>query len=303
MQTDQEKRPPVGIAQDLGSDLRRILAPNPSPMTFWGTNTYVLGTRQLAVIDPGPDDTAHLQAILRAIGPGQCVSHILVTHAHLDHSPLAARLSDETGAPVFAYGDARAGRSPVMQHLADTGMIGGGEGVDVTFTPDQLLFDGESVVGDGWQITPHWTPGHFGNHLCFVIEDTILTGDLVMGWASSLVSPPDGDLTQFMASCRRLKALHARRFLPGHGGPIEDPAARLDWLISHRLAREAAILEVLHAGPRSASQVTAIVYADTPAHLLPVARRNVLAHLIDLTQKSRIIPLGELHADTAFACL
>ncbi|WP_417728026.1 MBL fold metallo-hydrolase [Roseovarius sp.] len=300
MQADQGKRPPVGLAQDLGRDIRRILAPNPSAMTFWGTNTYLLGTRQLAVIDPGPDDTSHLMAILGALGPGQSISHIFVTHAHLDHAPLAARLSAETGAPVFAYGDANAGRSPVMQRLAETGMIGGGEGVDAGFSPDLLLCDGETVTGDGWQLTAHWTPGHFGNHLCFAVGDIVMTGDLVMGWASSLVSPPDGDLTQFMASCAKVRTLNATRFLPGHGAPIESPAARVEWLISHRQAREIAILDALRNAPKTATQIASDVYADTPLNLLPAAGRNVLAHLIDLTQKSRARAVDHLHADAIF---
>lgn len=301
MQLEQGEKPPTGVAQDLGGNLRRILAANPSPMTFWGTNTYLLGTRQLAVIDPGPDDPDHLAAILRALGPGQSVSHILITHAHLDHSPLAARLSAETGAPVLAYGDARVGRSPVMQRLAESGLIGGGEGVDTDFTPDLVLCDGEVVTGDGWQITAHWTPGHFGNHLCFATGDTVLTGDLVMGWASSLVSPPDGDLTQFMTSCARIQALGARRHLPGHGAPIETPLARLDWLMSHRRAREAAILEALRQGPLTAPQIAAQLYTDTPATLLPAASRNVLAHLVDLTQKSLVKPLQTLSANSSFS--
>jgi glyoxylase-like metal-dependent hydrolase (beta-lactamase superfamily II) len=301
MQATQGKSPPIGIAEDLGQDIRRILAPNPSPMTFWGTNTYLVGTGRLAVIDPGPDDPAHLTAILAAIGPGQSVSHIFVTHAHLDHSPLAARLSDETGAPVLAYGDARAGRSAMMQHLAESGLMGGGEGVDADFTPDLVLCDGERITGDDWHITAHWTPGHFGNHMSFEIADSVLTGDLVMGWASSLVSPPDGDLTDFLRSCARLGRLSARRFLPGHGAVIEQPLARLDWLVAHRKAREAAILETLTQAPLDTTEITARVYADTPESLLPAARRNVLAHLIDLMQKSQVAPVGRLHADAKFA--
>lgn len=301
MHGTQGNRPPVGIAEDLGQDIRRILAPNPSPMTFWGTNTYLVGTRRLAVIDPGPDDPAHRAAILRALGPHQSISHILVTHAHLDHSPLAARLSAETGAPVLAYGDAQAGRSAVMQRLAESGLMGGGEGVDAGFCPDLVLCDGERITGDGWQITAHWTPGHFGNHLSFEIGDSVLTGDLVMGWASSLVSPPDGDLTEFLRSCKRLGTLAARRFLPGHGAAIDSPKARLEWLIAHRKARGVAILEALVAAPMTAAEIAEIVYADTPKNLLPAARRNVLAHLIALMQDSRVVPVGILQADARFA--
>ncbi|WP_300547330.1 MBL fold metallo-hydrolase [Roseovarius sp.] len=303
MHLPQGERPAIGHAEAIGPDLRRILAPNPSPMTFWGTNTYLLGARDLAVIDPGPDDSAHLAAILRALEPGQRISHIFVTHSHLDHSPLAARLGAQTGAPVLAYGDARAGRSPVMAELAESAEIGGGEGVDHGFAPDTPLCDGQEVTGDGWRLKAHWTPGHFGNHLCFESGDEVFTGDLVMGWASSLVSPPDGDLTHFMASCARLRGLCARRHLPGHGAPIDTPAARLDWLIGHRMTREAAILSALDAGPQTAAQIANDIYTETPAKLLPAATRNVLAHLIDLMQKSEVAPQDTFHANSQFARL
>ncbi|MET4103141.1 glyoxylase-like metal-dependent hydrolase (beta-lactamase superfamily II) [Roseovarius sp. MBR-78] len=296
-----DTRPSVGAARDLGGDIRAILAPNPSPMTHWGTNTYLLGQRRLAVIDPGPDDPAHLAAILGALGPGQSISHILVTHAHLDHSPLVARLGAETGAPVLAYGDARAGRSAVMTRLAEAGGIGGGEGVDAGFAPDVPLADGETVTGDGWQITAHWTPGHFGNHMCFQSGETMFSGDLVMGWASTLISPPDGDLTQFRASCARLAGAAPARLLPGHGAPVTDPAARIGWLLAHRDAREAAILAALADGPACARRLAARIYTDTPAALLPAATRNTLAHLLDLMQKSRVTAFAPLTAETRFA--
>ncbi|MEI4231738.1 MBL fold metallo-hydrolase [Roseovarius sp. D22-M7] len=300
MHLDQGKAPTVGVARHAGHGLRCVLAPNASPMTFRGTNTYLLGTRQLAVIDPGPDDAAHLDAILAALLPGQSISHIFVTHAHLDHSGLAARLAAETGAQVLAYGDAHAGRSAVMQTLAERGLTGGGEAIDQGFAPDLALGDGETIRGDGWQITAHWTPGHFSNHMCYACGDTMLTGDVVMGWASSVVSPPEGDVTQYMASCARLRGLGAARHLPGHGAPIEDPDARLVWLMAHRRAREAEIMSALEDGPASAATLAAFIYTDTPAGLIPAATRNVLAHLIDLTQKSRVRPEGELHPEARF---
>lgn len=300
--TDQNTFDPVpGQAEQIGPDLRRILAPNPSPMTFRGTNTYLLGSRDLAVIDPGPEDGTHLEAILRAVAPGQRITHILVTHAHLDHAPLSRRLADETGAPVLAFGDAAAGRSAVMQDLAASGLLGGGEGVDRSFAPDINLRDGEYVAGDGWHLRAHWTPGHFGNHMSFATQDFVFTGDIVMGWASSLVSPPDGDLTDFMASCQRLKQIGAAVFHPGHGAPIHSPAARLDWLMTHRRSREATILEQLAKGPATAATLTAVIYTDTPPALLPAAERNVLAHLIDLHQRARVKPLGNLSAAAVFA--
>jgi glyoxylase-like metal-dependent hydrolase (beta-lactamase superfamily II) len=300
MQLDQGTAPPVGVAQKLDGNLRCVLAPNPSPMTFRGTNTYLLGTRRLAVIDPGPDDTDHLDAIMDALRPGQSISHIFVTHAHLDHSALARRLATRTGAPVLAYGTARAGRSAIMQTLAERGMTGGGEATDQDLLPDETLEDGETIRGDGWQITAHWTPGHFSNHMCYLAGDTLLSGDQVMGWASSVVSPPDGDLNQYMASCTKLRGLGAARHMPGHGAPVEDPDTRLVWLMAHRRAREAAIITALEDGPATASGIAERIYTDTPAELMPAATRNVLAHLVDLTQKSRVHPEGDLHPDARF---
>lgn len=300
MTSESRFDPPPGQPEDMGRGIRRILAPNPSPMTFRGTNTYLLGETGLAVIDPGPDDGAHLQAILDAVRPGQRITHIFVTHAHLDHSPLAARLSTATGAPVLAYGPATAGRSAVMEQLVASGLSDGGEGIDHAFAPDRVLADAQIVEGEGWQITAHWTPGHLGNHMCFAARDVIFTGDLVMGWASSLVSPPDGDLTDFMESCARLRALPADLFHSGHGAPIEDPHARLDWLISHRRARESAILEQLRYGPADAHSLARAIYTDTPAALLPAATRNVLAHLIDLKGKNMATALDPLSAEARF---
>lgn len=262
----------------------RVLAPNPSPMTAEGTNTYLLGTSEVTVIDPGPADAAHLRAILAACA-GRPVARILVTHAHLDHSPLAGPLSRETGAPVLAYGDAGAGRSPVMQGL---GRIGGGEGVDAGFVPDEMLKDGAMIETADGPIRALWTPGHFGNHMAFLWRDMGFVGDLVMGWASSLVSPPDGDLTQFMASCRRLRSEPLRVLHSGHGAPVGDPAARIDWLIAHRESREAEILHCLGQKAGDAADLARRIYVDTPAALLPAASRNVLAHLIDLETRSLV---------------
>lgn len=284
----------------LGAGLRRLTAPNPSPMAFRGTNTYLLGTRGLAVIDPGPNDPAHLEAILAAVGPGQRITHILVTHAHLDHSPLARPLARETGAPVLAFGDARAGRSAVMTRLAEAGLAGGGEGVETGFAPDATLADGAEVAGDGWRLRALHTPGHFGNHLCFAAGDTLFTGDLVMGWASSLVSPPDGDLTDFMASCARLAGHRWRVMHPGHGAPIADPAARLDWLIAHRRTREAQIRAALAEAPGTAETLARRIYADTPPELLPAAARNVFAHLVDLAGRDLARAEGPLSAEARF---
>lgn len=292
--------PPVGVAVDLAPGLRRVVAPNPSPMTYRGTNTYLVGTRELAVIDPGPESAAHLEAILAALGPGQSISHIVVTHTHLDHSPLARPLAARTGAPVLAYGGPEAGRSAVMQALAAGGLAGGGEGIDRAFTPDRTVADGEVIEGDGWALEVIHTPGHLGNHIALAWEDLCFTADHVMGWASSLVSPPDGDLTDFMAACARLRARNWRAFHPGHGAPVEAPAARLDWLIEHRQGREAAILEALEDGTATARGLAERIYTETPAALLPAAERNVFAHLVDLYGKTRVSPIGDLAAGATF---
>jgi glyoxylase-like metal-dependent hydrolase (beta-lactamase superfamily II) len=293
--------PEIGLAETLEPRLRRIVAPNPSPMTYRGTNTYLLGQSEVAVIDPGPDSPAHLDAILAALQPGQRISHIIVTHTHLDHSPLARPLAARTGAEVWAFGDATVGRSPVMQGLAEAGLMGGGEGVDHEFIPDHTLADGDVLEGESWALEVLHTPGHIGNHLCLAWGDACLTADHIMGWATSLVSPPDGDLTDFMASCEKLAARQWRVFYPGHGAPVFDPNARLDWLVAHRRAREASILEALNAGPATAEDLARVIYTKTPAALLGAATRNVLAHLVDLTGRGRVAPQGVLQAEAHFA--
>lgn len=293
-------RPLPGRAQQLAPGLRVVLAPNPSAMTLHGTNSYILGEGEVAVIDPGPDDPAHLVALLAALHPGERVSHILVSHAHLDHSPLTRPLAALTGAQVLAFGSATAGRSAAMMRLAAAGGIEGGEGVDTGFSPDATLGDGTVVEGAGWRLGVLHTPGHFGNHLSFVWGDAVFAGDHVMGWASSLVSPPDGDMGAYMASLDRLAALGARRLYSGHGDPVADPAARIAELIAHRRAREAAILEALARGPADAATLARTVYTDTPAPLIPAAARNVLAHLLDLAERSLIRPESPLSARSRF---
>ncbi len=295
-----EYRPPAGVAETIAPGLRRLLARNPSPMTFRGTQTYLLGETALAVIDPGPEDPGHLQALLAAIGPGQRVSHILVTHAHVDHSPLARPLARATGAPVLAFGPAAAGRSAVMQALAESGLAGGGEGVDGDFAPDIALHDGARVEGDGWTLEALHTPGHMANHLCFAWGDVLFSGDLVMSWSTSLVSPPDGDLTAFMASLDRLAGRDWSVFHAGHGAPVTEPAARLAGLAAHRRGREAQILDALAPGPADAATLAARIYTDLAPALQPAATRNVLAHLIDLTTRHRVTPHGPLAGDAVF---
>lgn len=285
--------------QCLAPGATRLLAPNPSPMTYWGTNSYLLGETRLAVIDPGPNDPAHLEALLAAID-GRKVEAILVSHAHVDHSPLAPALAAQTGAPVLAFGDAQAGRSAIMTDLAARGMAHGGEGVDGAFMPDETLADGARITSPEWQIEVLHTPGHFGNHLCFAWGDRLFCGDHLMGWASSLVSPPDGDLTDFMASSARLAARNWSVAYPGHGAPIADPAERLAWLMAHRRDRETQILTAL-VGEMPLPALTAAVYDDVAPALLPMAARNLFAHLVDLWGRGLISAHPELSEGAIFA--
>ncbi|WP_191284568.1 MBL fold metallo-hydrolase [Aliiroseovarius zhejiangensis] len=294
-------RPPTGVMTRQAPGIRRIIAPNPSPMTYWGTNTFVLGEGDVALIDPGPADPTHMKAILSGLRRGERVTHILVTHAHLDHSPLARPLSEATGAPVMAFGDAQSGRSEIMRDLVARGLTSGGEGVDTEFRPDILLEDGEVFRAAGLEVEAIWTPGHFSNHISFAWQGIVFTGDHVMGWASSLVSPPDGDLTAFMASCAKLAARKDRLYLPAHGASIPDPAARLAWLIAHRQSRETEILTALSDGrPASVRTLTRAIYTDTPTTLIPAAQRNVFAHLIDLAMRKIVMAEPHLDANADF---
>ena len=281
------------MVEELDPDIARIVAPNPSPMTHRGTNTYLVGRDDLAVIDPGPDDDAHLAAIARAV-EGRPVTAILVTHAHLDHSAGVRRLSAALKAPVCGFGRPEAGRSAVMTRLAAEGLTGGGEGVDAGFRPDRLLRDGDLLAVGRKQLQVLWTPGHFAGHLCFAWEDVLFTGDHVMGWASSLISPPDGDLTRFMHSCERLSARDDRIFYPGHGDPVPDPPARLAWLVEHRRAREAQILATLGTAPAGIAELTRRVYADVPAELRAAAERNTFAQLVDLHLRGTVVAAPRL---------
>jgi len=268
--------PLIGTPEMLAEGLRVLTAPNASPMTFTGTRTYILGEGEVAVIDPGPDDPVHFAALQKALH-GQRVSHIIVTHSHVDHSPLAPRLARVTGAPVLGFGRSGAGMSAVMRPLQG---LEGGEGVDPDFAPDMLVKDGGIIKGAGWELEAVHTPGHMSNHLCFAWEGGLFSGDHVMGWSTTLVSPPDGDLSQFMASLDKLKSRVEPRYYPGHGAPLDDAHAMLDHQIRHRKNREAQILEALNEATIPA--ITARIYQGLDARLLPMAARNVFSHLIDL---------------------
>lgn len=288
-----------GIVDRIDPALRRIVAPNPSPLTAEGTNSWLLGRGEVKVIDPGPEDESHLAALLAATG-GERIATIVVTHAHRDHAGLARRLSQATGAPVHGFGPVAAGMSPLMRALAAQGVTGG-EGLQPDFVPDLLLGDGESLMVQGRPLQAIHTPGHLSDHLCLSWGEALFSGDHVMGWSSSIVSPPEGDMGAYMASLDRIARGSWRVFHPGHGPSIPDPRARVADLTRHRRTREAAILAALAAGPAGLSDLVARVYTDTPAALHAAAGRNVFAHLVDLSERTLIRAHPALAPDAVFA--
>ena len=253
-------------------------------MTYTGTNTYVVDNGEIAVIDPGPKTQEHYDNILEVIGD-KPVKYIFLTHSHIDHSPMAADLSIKYNTPVYGYGPSDAGLSPTMLKLISDGYESGSEGIDHNFHPDYLIKDGEYFELNETSIIAIHTPGHMGNHVCFQYGGVLFSGDHIMGWATSMVSPPYGDLTQFMASCYLLKDKNISLILPGHGEPVDNPKARIEYLISHRLERERQIKSTLQHNSLNALEITEIVYVDVDKSLIPAATRNVFAHLLDLNER------------------
>lgn len=296
MEFDTSFDPAHGVAVPIGKDVRRLTAPNPSPFTFHGTNTYIVGADTLAVIDPGPDDDAHLAAILSAVGD-RPVSHIVVTHTHRDHSPLAARLKAATGALTVGEGPHRPAR-PLRTGETDRLDASG----DTDFRPDIALADGQSVKGDGWALSAVFTPGHCANHVAYGLEGTgaLFSGDHVMAWSTTIVAPPDGSMADYMASLDRLLERDDRIFLPGHGGPVNEPPAFLRGLKAHRRMRERAILERINGGDRFIPEIVAAIYRGTDPRLHGAAGMSVLAHLEDLVAKGTVGVTGDLGLDSEF---
>ena len=304
---DRDPSVRYGVAEEVAPGIRRITARNPSPFTFTGTRSYLVGRGDVALIDPGPDDPAHVDAILAALAPGERIARVLVTHSHRDHTGAVPGIVAATGAPVAAFGPHGAGLSDTMRRLAASGaVLGGGEGGDAGFAPDLALADGEAVEGPGWRLVALHTPGHLSNHLSFALEgagDTsgiVFTGDTVMGFATTLVSPPEGDMAAFMASLERLAARNDRLYLPGHGHPVRDPRAMLAWQIRHRQERFDQILTALGHGPADAARLAHAIYTDVDPALLPAAERNVLASLIGLADRGRVACDGPIAADAVF---
>ncbi|KGF70455.1 beta-lactamase [Hoeflea sp. BAL378] len=285
---DKAFEPAHGQAVPVAADVLRVTAPNSGPLTFHGTNSYVVGRETLAVIDPGPEDESHWRTLRAAIA-GRPVSHIFVTHTHRDHSPLAARLKAETGAVVVAEGPHRAAR-PL--HVGEVNPLA--ESSDMEFAPDIAAGHGAVIAGDGWAIETLHTPGHTANHAAFALQETglVFSGDHVMAWATSIIAPPDGAMGDFMASLDMLAARDDRSYLPGHGGPVREPRQFVRALKTHRRMRERAILARVEKGDRLIADMVKAIYRDTDPRLHGAAALSVLAHLEDLVGRGEVVTDG-----------
>jgi glyoxylase-like metal-dependent hydrolase (beta-lactamase superfamily II) len=287
---------PTGLTEQVEPLVRRVLAPTPSPYTYTGTQTYLVGDGdRIAVIDPGPDDPAHVEALLTAIG-GAKVAAIMCTHTHRDHSPAAAPLAERTGAPIV-------GCAPLV--LDDDLIASWGPRADAAFdrsyAPDRVLEDGEGMAVPGWTITAVHTPGHTSNHLCFALEESgaLFTGDHVMGWSTSVIVPPDGDMSAYMASLEKLYARAGeggdRVYYPAHGPQIDKPRQLVRGMIGHRRQRENQILRILtEAGPLAAAGFVPRMYKGLDPRLSGAAEMSVTAHLIDLERRGIVVRSQEL---------
>ena len=269
----------IGLVEQVHPLVRRVLAGNPSPFTFTGTQTYVVGRGEVAVIDPGPDLADHVDAILSATS-GERIAAILCTHTHRDHSPASRLLAAATGAPII-------GCPPLA--LEDDGPRADAS-FDFDYVPDQVLEHGDSIAGEGWTLRAVATPGHTSNHLCFALDEekTLFTGDHVMGWSTTVVSPPDGDMTLYMRSLKDLLERDDRLYLPAHGPPVEKTHAHVRALLAHRRMREKQILAELGKGHDQIVRMVETMYRDVDPRLHPAAGRSVLAHLVDLERRGLV---------------
>jgi glyoxylase-like metal-dependent hydrolase (beta-lactamase superfamily II) len=270
-----------GRSDQVSPLIRRVVANNPGPFTFLGTGTYIVGSGEVAVIDPGPADPAHLDALLSALD-GERVQAILTTHDHSDHAPLAADLARHTGAPVI-------GARPTPGRLASK--PGAEEGSDRGYRPDRVLEDGETVSGPGWTLSALATPGHTGNHLCYALaeENALFSGDHVMGWSTTVIVPPDGSMTDYYASLRTVMARNFATLWPTHGPPITDPAPFLQAYLEHRQKREGQILETLARGAASIPDLVSRLYIGLDPRLNRAAAASLLAHLNHLIGQGSVV--------------
>ncbi|MBF2716903.1 MBL fold metallo-hydrolase [Agrobacterium vitis] len=295
-QISSDYRADHGRRVPIISGVERVTANNPSAMTYMGTNTYIIGEKSVCVIDPGPDNPAHFHALQLALR-GREVSHIIVTHTHRDHSGLALRLQEQTGAKLVAEGRHRLAR-PL--HPGETAAFT--ESGDRDFAPDITLGDTERLEGDGWTLETVLTPGHAANHAAFALVGTgiLFSGDHVMAWASTVIAPPDGSMRDYMASLDVLLARDDLAYLPGHGGPVLSPLDHVSRLKGHRLNREEAILARVQAGDRTIDEMLAAIYHNISPDLYKPAVLSILAHLEDLVARGAVRCEGPALADGRF---
>lgn len=296
LQWNTQFDPAYGMAVPVAQDIVRVTVNNPSAFTGSGTNSYIIGQTVLAVIDPGPEDDAHFQALLQAID-GRTVSHIFVSHTHCDHSPLAARLKAATGALIVAQGPHQAARplfSGEINRFDDS--------IDFDFKPDICARDGEDITTVEWSVKTIHTPGHMANHACFALNgrDILFSADHVMAWATTIIAPPDGSMQAYMQSLEKLLRRKDKLYLPGHGAPIQQPQRLLRGLRTHRKMRERAVLERVLQGDTTIAQMVAVIYRDTDKKLHGAAGLSVFAHLEDLVARGLVRSEGDPLPDSLF---
>jgi len=281
---------PTGLAEQCEELVRRVLAPNPSPYTYTGTQTYLVGAAgEVAVIDPGPNEPEHIDAIMAAVGDAKLTA-IMCTHTHRDHSPAAAPLAELTGAPVI-------GCAPLVlksdRPRAD-------EAFDTTYAPDRVLEHGEAMTGKGWTLRAVHTPGHTSNHLCFALEESgaLFTGDHVMGWSTSVVIPPDGDMGDYLESLEHLQSREDRVYYSAHGAPIDKPRQLVRGMLGHRRQRENQILRLMGERARAIPEFIPEMYKGLDARLIPAAEMSVEAHALYLEKRGLVSKKGDIwHAN------
>ena len=273
--------------------IRRVVARNPSPFTFYGTGTFIIGHGQVAIIDPGPEMTEHIDALLDALR-GETVTHLLVTHTHLDHSPACRAVEAATGARSFGHGRHGSGQYQRGETVE--------EGADWEFTPDVVVRHGDIIDGKGWTFDCVYTPGHTSNHICFHLreEDALFTGDHVMGWSSTIVSPPDGDMGMYIDSLHRLRDRDDASYWPTHGPQVTDTRRLINGLIDHRLRRREQVLRAVRDGTRRIQELVPKIYIELPTTMHRAAARSVYSTLILLVHEEQIEVIGEPGIDAEF---
>ncbi len=280
-----------GVPDQVSPLIRRVIAENPGPFTYLGTGVYIIGRGDVAVIDPGPPLDAHFEALKRALA-GERVTHVFTTHTHLDHSPLAHPLADWADCKVFGTPDPSGTKDQVS--LEEDGEEG--------FMPDVIVKDGDTFTGPGWTLEAITTPGHMSNHVCYALreENALFSGDHIMGWSTTVISPPDGNMGDYYRSLAKVRARNFGTLWPTHGPPVREVNAFIDAYVAHRRAREAAILDRLRAGDELIPEMVKTIYRDVDPRLHPAAARSVLAHMIHLVETGQVAADGPMELSTRY---